>query len=75
MWPPSVGLFGDENPGVVLVIILPLCRKKAGFDSYEKRILSLAAADVVVVSVVAVLGFRCVGSWDWTIWAVRQTVP
>jgi hypothetical protein len=67
--PCSVGLFGAENPGVVLVIILPLCKKKAGFDSYEKRTLSLGA--VVEDKVTLVVG----ESGGWTICAVRQTVP
>lgn len=49
--PPSVGDFGAENPGVVLVTILPLCRKKAGLDSYENKTLSFSWVDFAVVVV------------------------
>lgn len=31
--PPTTGPFGAENPGLVLVMILPLCRKKPGLLS------------------------------------------
>jgi hypothetical protein len=57
---------GFENPGVVLVTILPLCKKKLGFDSYEKCTLSLTGEDV------AVTGFL---AGDVVIAAVRQTEP
>jgi alpha-D-ribose 1-methylphosphonate 5-triphosphate synthase subunit PhnG len=66
------------------VTILPLCKKNAGLDSYEKRILSLGAGGVEVMEEADVLrsagagmeGVRAgVGGGGRTIWAVRQTVP
>jgi hypothetical protein len=61
-----VGDFGLENPGLVLVTILPLCKKKLGFDSYEKCTLSLGGVDVAVTGLF---------SGDVVIVAVRQTDP
>ena len=63
--PPNGGDFGAENPGLVLVIILPLCRKKLGFDSYKKCTLSFGELAVDV----------CVLGGGVDIVAVRQTEP
>jgi hypothetical protein len=67
-------------------MILPLCRKNAGFDSYEKRILSLGAGGVAEVTeevddlrttvVEEMEGVRAAGRGAGrTICALRQTVP
>ena len=63
--PPNGGDLGAENPGLVLVIILPLWRKKLGFDSYEKWIFSFGE---LVVDVGALGG-------GIVIVAVRHTDP
>lgn len=41
-----MGDLGTLNPGLVLVMILPLCKKKAGLDSYENNTVSLGSATV-----------------------------
>jgi hypothetical protein len=42
--PPKVGDFGAENPVDMLVMVLPDCKKKLGFDSYENNTLSFVEA-------------------------------
>jgi hypothetical protein len=46
--PPNGGDFGGANPGLVLVTILPLCKKKLGFGSYVNRILSFGGSEVAI---------------------------
>lgn len=46
--PPNGGDLGGANPGLVLVTMLPLCKKKLGFDSYVNKILSFGGVEVAV---------------------------
>lgn len=46
--PPNGGDLGAANPGLVLVTILPLCKKKLGFDSYVNSISSFGGIEFAV---------------------------